>query len=143
MTFALPDPATEFGARVARKLREDMIGWVTSVDRTGTPQPAPVWFLWDADDTVLLYSRPTAKRLERLRDNPRTSFNLNDEGYGKEVLVLTGTLAEDPSVPSAVEHEAFIAKYGELAAKTFGTAEQFSELYSVALRFRPERLRGH
>ncbi|MBW4716964.1 TIGR03667 family PPOX class F420-dependent oxidoreductase [Saccharothrix obliqua] len=142
MTFALPDPATEFGARVARKLREDMIAWVTSVDRTGTPQPAPVWFLWE-DDTVLFYSRPTAKRLERLKANPRTSVNLNDDGLGKEVLVLTGDLAVDESAPPAHRHEAFTAKYGELAARTFGTNEKFAELYSVALVFRPDHLRGH
>ncbi|MBB5959369.1 PPOX class probable F420-dependent enzyme [Saccharothrix tamanrassetensis] len=142
MTFALPDPATEFGARVARRLREDMIAWVTSVDHAGTPQPAPVWFLWD-DDAVLFYSRPNAKRLERLRANPRTSLNLNDEGLGKDVIVLTGTLTEEPGVRPAHEHAAFVEKYGELATATFGTTEKFSELYSVPLVLHPERLRGH
>ncbi|WP_433271878.1 TIGR03667 family PPOX class F420-dependent oxidoreductase [Actinosynnema sp. CS-041913] len=143
MTFALPDPATEFGARVARQLREDMIAWVTSVDRTGTPQPAPVWFLWEDDDTVLFYSLPTAKRLERLRENPRTSFHLNDEGLGKQVLVLTGALTEEPGVRPAHEHTAFAAKYGKLATDTFGSTEKFAELYSVPLVFHPERVRGH
>lgn len=142
MTFALPDPSTELGARVARRLREDMIAWVTSVDRTGTPQPAPVWFLWE-DDTLLFYSRPGAKRLERLKANPRTSVNLNDEGLGKEVLVLTGSLARADDVPAAHLHEAFTAKYGALSAATFGTHEEFSGLYSVPLVFRPERVRAH
>ncbi|MEU4804763.1 TIGR03667 family PPOX class F420-dependent oxidoreductase [Actinosynnema sp. NPDC023587] len=142
MTFTLPDPSTEFGARVARELREDMIAWVTSVDRAGTPQPAPVWFLWE-NDTALFYSRPDAKRLDRLKANPRTSLNLNDEGLGKEVLVLTGTLTREDGIAPAHLHEAFTAKYGELAADAFGSHEKFSELYSVPLVFHPERVRGH
>ena len=47
MTVVLPDPGTEFGARVARRLHEDAIAWLTLTDQAGTPQPAPVWFLWD------------------------------------------------------------------------------------------------
>ena len=45
MTVVLPDPGTEFGARVARRLHEDAIAWLTLTDQAGTPQPAPVWFL--------------------------------------------------------------------------------------------------
>ncbi|WP_235825543.1 hypothetical protein [Candidatus Frankia alpina] len=43
----LPDPDTAFGAKVARRLDEDRIAWLTSTDRSGTRQPAPIWFLWD------------------------------------------------------------------------------------------------
>jgi hypothetical protein len=45
MTFALPD--TEFGTRATRHLTDDVVAWLTLVDASGTPQPAPVWFLWD------------------------------------------------------------------------------------------------
>ncbi len=37
MTSALPDPSTDFGARVARRLAEDPIAWLTVVDGVGTP----------------------------------------------------------------------------------------------------------
>ena len=47
MTSVLPDPSTEFGARVARRLDEEVVAWLTVVDGAGTPQPAPIWFLWD------------------------------------------------------------------------------------------------
>ncbi len=45
----LPDPSTEFGERVARRLRDEVVAWLTLVDGSGTPQPAPVWFLWEGD----------------------------------------------------------------------------------------------
>jgi hypothetical protein len=56
MAVVLPD--TRFGARVARRLHEDMTAWLTLTDQAGTPQPAPVWFLWDDDSScVVLYSQ--------------------------------------------------------------------------------------
>jgi hypothetical protein len=47
MSLQLPDPDSEFGERVARRLRDEPIAWLTHVDGAGTPQPAPVSFLWD------------------------------------------------------------------------------------------------
>ena len=35
MTSVLPDPSTEFGARVARRLAEATIAWLTVVDGAG------------------------------------------------------------------------------------------------------------
>lgn len=138
----LPDPSTELGARVARDLSERMIGWITSVDRAGTPQPAPVWYVWH-EDRVVFYSRPGAKRLERIKANPRASFHLNDEGLAEQLTLFTGTLARGEDVPPAAEHPEFVEKYGERAAKVFGSVERFSEIYSVPFVFTPEKARLH
>ena len=40
MTSVLPDPSTEFGARVARRLADEVVAWLTVVDAAGTPQPS-------------------------------------------------------------------------------------------------------
>ena len=90
MTVVLPDPGTEFGARVARRLHEDAIAWLTLTDQAGTPQPAPVWFLWDDDSScVVLYSQPTARRLARMKANSRCSLHLNDDGTGHNLVPRT------------------------------------------------------
>ena len=47
------DPDTEFGARVERRLREDVIGWLVTVSADGTPQPNPVWFVWDGETALI------------------------------------------------------------------------------------------
>ena len=39
MTSVLPDPSTEFGARVARRLADEVVAWLTVVDGAGTPWP--------------------------------------------------------------------------------------------------------
>jgi hypothetical protein len=41
------DTNTEFGQRVARRLAEERIAWLTTIDSNGAPQPRPIWFLWD------------------------------------------------------------------------------------------------
>ncbi len=77
MAFQLPDPSTPFGERIARRLRNERLMWLTTVDANGMPQPTPVWFLWDeATSTILIYSRSDAKRLEQLLILPRTSCPL-------------------------------------------------------------------
>src|SRR3954451_7916261 len=60
MATILPDPATPFGERVAQRLREEVVIWLTTTGADGTPQPAPVWFLWEGE-TFLIYTLANAK----------------------------------------------------------------------------------
>jgi len=143
MTSVLPDPSTEFGARVARRLAEEPIAWLTVVDGAGTPQPAPIWFLWDGD-TALIYSLNGAKRLDHLRARPRVTLHLDGNGQGGDIVVLTGEIADEPDAPAVADNPEYVAKYGgRIAAGSWGTPEVFGAQYSVPLRFRPRRVRGH
>ncbi len=143
MTSPLPDASTEFGARVARRLADEPVAWLTLVDPGGTPQPAPIWFLWDGD-TALVYSDRRAKRLAHLRANPRVALHLDGNGHGGDIVVLTGEVAEAPGEPPVPDNPAYLAKYGgQIAGGPWRTPEVFAETYSVALRFRPHRVRGH
>lgn len=143
MTSVLPDLSTDFGARVARRLRAETVAWLTLVDGSGTPQPAPVWFLWDGD-SALIYSDHRAKRLAHLRANPRVALHLDGDGQGGDIVVLTGEIAEAPDAPPAADNPDYLAKYGGLiTGGPWGTAEVFAETYSVALRFRPRHVRGY
>ncbi|MBI2997646.1 MAG: pyridoxamine 5'-phosphate oxidase family protein [Deltaproteobacteria bacterium] len=49
------DFSTRFGWHVNRRLRQEKIIWLTTVDSNNTPQPRPVWFHWDGQ-TVLIFS---------------------------------------------------------------------------------------
>src|SRR6185437_16874220 len=89
MSDILPDPSTDFGERVARRLRDEVVIWMTVIDATGTPQPTPVWFLWDAD-SFLIYSRGDARRLAHIQRNPRISLNFNGSSQGGDIIVFTG-----------------------------------------------------
>jgi len=143
MRFALPDPTTEFGARVARRLTDEAVGWLTLVDASGTPQPAPIWFLWDGA-TALIYSDGKARRLAHLRANPRVSLSLDSNGHGGDIVVLTGEIGDAPDEPAVPSNPAYLAKYGaQIAGGSWKTPEVFAETFSVPLRFRPSGVRGH
>ena len=144
MAFQLPDPSTPFGERVARRLRDERLIWFTTVDAKGTPQPTPVWFLWDeATATLLIYSRSDAKRLEHLEKNPRVALNLDGNGTGGDIIVITGEAEVSELDPPADRLPTYVEKYRDYIARRYATPENFASVYSVALRIRPIAVRGH
>jgi PPOX class probable F420-dependent enzyme len=144
MTFQLPDPSTPFGERVLRRLRDERLIWLTTVDAKGTPQPTPVWFLWDeATSTILIYSRADAKRLAHLQQDPRVALNFDGNGRGGDIIVITGQAQVSSDDPPADRLPTYVEKYHDFIARGFATPEKFASIYSVALRIRPSALRGH
>src|SRR3712207_1065917 len=104
------DPSTEFGARVERRLSEKWIGWLSTVDSEGTPQPTPVWFLWDGT-SLLIYSQPDTPKLRNIGRNLRVSLNLDGDGQGGDIVVLTGDARIDTGAPPANAVADYVAKY--------------------------------
>jgi PPOX class probable F420-dependent enzyme len=136
----LPDPATPYGARVRRRLREDVVIWLTTLGSDLTPHPNPVWFLWEGD-SVLIYNLTTAHRVQHVRSRPRVSLNFDGDRRGGDIVVLTGTAQVSHGEPPPHEHAAYVAKYGAMMARVSGTVEQFSRQYPVPLRVRELRAR--
>jgi len=71
----LPDPTTPFGERVRRRLREEEIIWITTVGKDGTPQPNPVGFLLQDDNSILIYNEVKANRINHVVDRPRVALH--------------------------------------------------------------------
>jgi PPOX class probable F420-dependent enzyme len=136
------DESTAFGARAARRLREERLAWLTTVDAAGRPQPIPVWFLWDDDASVLVYSQPDKPKLRNIERNPRVSLHLDGNGEGGDIVVLSGE-ARISDDPPANEHADYVRKYEWGFERNRWTPEQFARLYSVPIRIQLRRLRGH
>ena len=136
------DESTEFGARVARHLREGIVVWMTSVTPAGAPVPRPVWFIWDGGETVVMYSQPKL-RIRNLEANPRVALNFDGDGRGGDIVVLSGTAAVHRDLPAANGDPAYLAKYDELIARLGMTPETFAREYSVPVRVRLTKLQGH
>src|SRR5919202_4432924 len=105
------DPTTEFGARVARRLREETLIWLTTVRADGTPQPSPVWFLWDGQ-TILIFSQPNKPKLRNIAANPRVALHLESNGGG-DVVIFNGEAAIVGDAPQELEIAAYVAKCRE------------------------------
>jgi PPOX class probable F420-dependent enzyme len=141
MTIALSD--IEFGARAARHLTDDVVAWLTLVDPSGTPQPAPVWFLWDGS-SILVYSHGEAKRLAHLRANSRVALHGDGDGTGGDIVVLTrgrgdrsgrAARAGEPRVPGQVRgpDRGGLADGGELRVDLLGAGAHPPEATARAL----------
>jgi PPOX class probable F420-dependent enzyme len=136
------DGSTEFGARAARHLREEIVVWLTTVSPRGAPLPMPVWFIWDGAETVRVYSQPGA-RVRNIEANPHLTLNFTGDGRGGDIVVLSGEATIERDAPSAAENSDYLAKYDEHIARIGRTPQTFAEHYSVPVRIQLERLRGH
>ena len=136
------DASTEFGARAARHLTDEIVVWLTTVSARGAPLPMPVWFVWDGEDSVVLYSQPGA-RVRNLESNPHVTLNFAGDGGGGDIVVLSGTATLDRDGPGADRDPGYLAKYDEHIRRIGHTPESFANRYSVPIRIRLERLRGH
>ena len=135
------DLSSEFGGRVASRLRNEQVIWLTTVGRTGTPQPNPVWFLWDGE-AFLIYTQPTAYKLRNLRHNPRVALHFDSGEDGEDVIVFTGTAILDESAPLAYNNPPYLEKYRDGIASIEMTPESMGGSYSVAIRVKPDKVRG-
>ncbi len=136
------DETTEFGARAARRLREELIGWLTTVSPEGAPQPVPVWFLWDGAASMLLYSRPGRRKVSNIERNPNVSLNLDSDRVDADIVICWGT-ARVSDDPPADQVPAYVGKYAERMAALGWTPQSFAGDFSVPLRIDLSRIHGH
>ncbi len=138
----LPDPTTPFGERALRRLNTEVVIWLTTVGKDGTPQPNPVWFLLD-NDSLLIYNRPDANRIAHIGQRPQVSLNLDGDGKGGDIVVVTGTARLIDDVPPCDQLPAYLAKYEALMTRVAGSPEKFGKAYPVAMRIDITKVRGH
>jgi len=122
------------------RLRKETVLWLTSVRADGTPQPTPVWFLWDGK-CFLIYSQPKARKVGNLKANPKVALHLNTDESGERVVVFWGTARIDPQAPAAKKVNAYLEKYRQGIADIGLTPDSFSSEYSLSIRVIPERIR--
>lgn len=137
------DLNSKFGRVVKRHLKDEYFVWLTTVDSKGTPQPRPVWFIWE-DESFIIFSQPGAYKVKHLRKNPKVSlhFNTTDEMGEKHVIVFVGEASFDKNVPRANTIPAYLDKYGSGIQGLNSTPEEFGREYSLAIRIKPSEVRG-
>ena len=139
MTFTIPN--TPFGDHVRKRLDEEVVGWLTTVSKDGTPRPSPVWFWWDGE-SMLIYSKEGTSRTRNLARDAACSFNFDGNGTGGDIVVLEGT-AKVSADPPSTEIPEYQAKYLEEIPRIGMNPGTFAIGYPIPLRFYPQRLRGH
>jgi len=132
---------TEQNARAERRLRDDLVIWLTTVRKDGQPQSTPVWFVWDGDHEVLIYSIPNQQKLRNIRANPKVSLHFNDHD-GDDLVALEGEAHIVEDAPPNDQHQPYAEKYREPIAKIGYDVPRFAGSYSTAIRVRITRARA-
>jgi PPOX class probable F420-dependent enzyme len=135
------DESTKFGTHAAKRLREEIIGWLTTVTAEGAPRPIPVWFLWDGDRSILLYSRPDKRKLRNIAANPKVSLNLDSDRVDADIVICWGQIRVSDDPPSN-EVPDYLEKYRERIAALGWTPESFAGDFSIPLRIDVSRIHG-
>lgn len=135
------DTSTEFGARAERRLRDEEVIWLTAVNVGGTPQPNPVWFLWDHNEIIIL-SQPEAKKVQHIRANPHVALHFNTSADGNDVVIITGDATIEMEPLSAPEYTAYMAKYRAGIESLQMTPESMARDYAAVIRIVPKHVRG-
>ena len=141
MSNTLPDPSTPFGAKVAQRLRDEQIIWLTAVDASGTPQPNPVWFYWDGE-AAFVYNQPGTKRLPHIARNPKVALHFNTDADGGEVVIFTGEARVVPEGSPAAVQDGYRRKYAAGIQSIGHTWESMQAAYSITLRITLTKTRG-
>lgn len=135
------DFSTRFGRHVNRRLRQEKIIWLTTVDSNNTPQPRPVWFHWDGQ-TLLIFSEQNKAKLKHIARDPRVALNFNTDEDGGDVAVLLGDAVILNEPPASSRVKTYLRKYNA-GIKSLGmTVAQFTEAYTVPMLVTPQAMRG-
>jgi PPOX class probable F420-dependent enzyme len=136
------DLMSKLGRKAKRHLKQQSIVWLTTVGTDLSPQPRPVWFIWDGA-SFLIFSQPHAHKVQHIEAHPRVALHFNtDETGDQDVIIFVGTAAIDTTVPPAHKVRAYVRKYRAGMQSLSMTPEQFSAEYTVAIRVTPTSLRG-
>ncbi len=141
MAAVLPPSDSRLGGLARRRLESETVVWLTTVGADGTPQPNPVWFLWEGE-SVLTYNRPDAARVRHVRERPRVSVTVDGDGRGGGILVIVGEAEGVEGAEPADRNARYLEKYREHISRIGQDAAGFGRAYPVAIRIRPSKVRG-
>ena len=127
-------------AQAAKRLRDELIVWLTTVSRQGQPRSSPVWFWWDGE-AFHLFSQPRKPKLRNISSNPRVSLHLEGGREGDDIVVFEGRARIVGEGEPATSLPEYVKKYGRLIASYGWTPESFAADYTVPIVVRPTRVR--
>ena len=127
-------------ASIAERLRLEEFAYLTTVRPDSSPHTVPVCFIWDGE-TVLIFSPPNTVKIRNISQNPRVSLALDSFGQRNTPVVVEGIAAivDEPGVDFMMP--ANVEKYTALAERIGVTFERMAQLYTLAIRITPTRIR--
>jgi PPOX class probable F420-dependent enzyme len=126
----------------AERLRSAPVAWLTTVRADGQPQSSYVWFHYDGDDIVLL-SEPKTQKVRNVARNAKVAFNLDGNTVSGDGVLTMEATAEIVGRMRSDRWTAYLAKYEARIGKgPWRTPDAFNDMFSLAIRLHPGRVRA-
>ena len=135
------DFSSRFGRHANRRLRQEKVIWLTTVDSQNAPQARPVWFHWDGQ-TMLIFSERNKAKVRHIARNPQVGLNLNTDEEGGDVLVLAGDALILDEPPSQSRVRTYLRKYKKGIEDLGMTVAEFRNSYVTPVLVTPRSMRG-
>lgn len=140
-TPVLPPADTEYGARIRRRLAEERVIWLSTVSEGGSPEPNPVWFLWEDEGFTLLNDR-ASRRVANVTARPRVTLHFDGGPRGRDIAVFRGRAEVLPVASDAFASPGYFAKYAADIDQIMGGRDRFLHSHPTVIRVRPDAVRG-
>jgi len=125
-------------AHIDRRLRENVILWLSSVRPDGRPHAVAVWFLWDGQ-TVVIFSRPHNQKISNIQHNSHVLLIVDDSHLGADPIVIEGEASLLAPGEIDLTTPAFVEKYGARITHLGYTPASMAAAYSQSIRVIPTR----
>lgn len=125
--------------KVASRLDENRIIWMTTVRPDGQPQSAPVWYVWNGDE-VRIWSLDGI-RVANLAKNRKVNLHLNSDERGNDIVIIEGEAVVDSSIGPASADRRYVERYQSFIDEYGWTWGWFDNKYSVPVRISPTKVR--
>jgi PPOX class probable F420-dependent enzyme len=125
-------------ARIGRLLDDEPVVWLSTVRPDGMPHLLPIWFSWDGE-SVLIASKPHARKIANLRANPRVMLALGEPDDDFDVGLIEGVAEVLDAPAAAVLPWTHLRKYRDEMAAIGLSADEYLATYSLVVRIRPNR----
>ncbi len=128
-------------ARIVARLREEEYAYLTTVRPDGRPHTVPVCFLWEDDNSILVFSQPNTVKCRNLQHNPYVSLALDSFRPDIFPIVVEGAAALVDESGVDLMMPAYVAKYTPLAERTGMSLEHLAQEFTQAIRITPAKIR--
>jgi PPOX class probable F420-dependent enzyme len=137
----LPPAGTEFGARVRHRLAEERVIWLSTVSDRGSPEPNPVWFLWE-DEGFTLFNDRSSRRVANVLARPPVTLHFDGGPLGRNIVVFRGRAEVVAGTAKSAGSPGYLAKYAADIDRIMGGRERFLRSHPTVIRVRPHAVRG-
>lgn len=126
-----------------RRLRNEPVVWLSTVDEHGFPHIVPIWFVWDGE-AFLVFSKPHARKVQAIRRQARVALALGEPRDDFDVQLIEGHATLLSASAAQVLSDAAIGREHarKYAAELFALGidrDEYAATYSAVVRVVPTR----